>query len=229
VTWNGEVTLGKIENSGGELSVATCTQQLLYEIGDPAGYITPDVIVDFSNVSFEPISADRVMAKSAQSAAQSAPSKLLRLVPQHCGWKGWGEVSYGGSSCIERAAAADHLVRAWLEETYPGVESRILSYHVGQDSLRIFSAANTKYIPNAARLRMDGLFEIRKHASKFIQEFKALYTNGRAGGGGIRYLVSKLSGRHLRDLANKAPPCPFHLKCTSQQVIVVHTAMATSS
>lgn len=44
VTWNGGVSLGKIENSGGELSVATCTQQLLYEIGDPAGYITPDVV-----------------------------------------------------------------------------------------------------------------------------------------------------------------------------------------
>jgi hypothetical protein len=44
VTWDGRVTLGKIENSGGELSVATCTQQLLYEIGDPARYITPDVV-----------------------------------------------------------------------------------------------------------------------------------------------------------------------------------------
>lgn len=44
VTWDGRVILGKIENSGGELSVATCTQQLLYEIGDPARYITPDVV-----------------------------------------------------------------------------------------------------------------------------------------------------------------------------------------
>lgn len=44
VTYDGGVTLGKMENSGGELSVATCTQQLLYEIGDPARYITPDVV-----------------------------------------------------------------------------------------------------------------------------------------------------------------------------------------
>lgn len=46
VSWDGEVTVGKIENSGGELSVATCSQQLLYEIGDPAGYITPDVVCE---------------------------------------------------------------------------------------------------------------------------------------------------------------------------------------
>jgi hypothetical protein len=37
------------------------------------------------------------------------------------------------------------------------------------------------------RLRMDGLFEQRVHAIKFTEEFEALYTNGPAGGGGIRY------------------------------------------
>lgn len=47
VTWDGRVTLGKAENSGGELSIATCAQQLLYEIGDPAAYITPDVVRQF--------------------------------------------------------------------------------------------------------------------------------------------------------------------------------------
>lgn len=80
-------------------------------------------------------------------------------------------------------------VRAWLEETYPGGNSCILSYHVGQDSLQIFSsdeAALAKPLTNEVRLRMDGLFEIQKYASKFIQEFEALYTNGPAGGGGIR-------------------------------------------
>ncbi|KAG0609704.1 hypothetical protein M758_7G007800 [Ceratodon purpureus] len=189
VTWDGGVILGKEENSGGELSVATCTQQLLYEIGDPAGYITPDVIVNFSNVTFEPLSTDRVVAKGAEPAAHSAPDELLRLVPKHCGWKGWGEVSYGGSSCMERAAAADYLVRAWLEETYHGLSSCILSYHVGQDSLQIYAShelALAKPVANEVRLRMDGLFETQKQASKFVQEFEALYTNGPAGGGGIR-------------------------------------------
>uniref|UniRef100_A0A7I4EKM2 Uncharacterized protein n=1 Tax=Physcomitrium patens TaxID=3218 RepID=A0A7I4EKM2_PHYPA len=189
VAWDGAVTLGKIESSGGELSIATCTQQLLYEIGDPAGYITPDVVVNFSHVSFEPLSADRIIAKGAQPAAQSAPKELLRLVPKHCGWKGWGEVSYGGRSCVERAAAADYLVRAWLEETYSGVSSCILSYHVGLDSLQIFPPGvptSGRPVMNEVRLRMDGLFESQKQASKFIQEFEALYTNGPAGGGGIR-------------------------------------------
>ena len=78
-------------------------------------------------------------------------------------------------------------VRAWLEETYLGVSSCILSYHVGRDSLQVFSShesALANPVTNEVRLRMDGLFE--KQASKFIQEFEALYTNDPAGGGGIR-------------------------------------------
>jgi hypothetical protein len=51
VRWNGELKLGKAVNSGGELSLATCAQQLLYEITDPAAYITPDV-VRFCKVCF---------------------------------------------------------------------------------------------------------------------------------------------------------------------------------
>lgn len=91
-------------------------------------------------------------------------------------------------------------VRAWLEETYSGVSSCILSYHVGLDSLQIFPPGvptSGRPVMNEVRLRMDGLFESQKQASKFIQEFEALYTNGPAGGGGIRS-VSRESW-HCRD------------------------------
>jgi len=189
VTWDGSVTLGKAENSGGELSIATCAQQLLYEIGDPTAYITPDVIVNFNNVTFQPLSADQVVAKGARPATQSAPRDLLQLIPKHCGWKGWGEISFGGSLCKERAAAAEFLVRAWVEETNPDISHRILSYHVGEDSLGVCSgdeSARASSNPYEVRLRMDGLFETRAHASTFIHEFEALYTNGPAGGGGVR-------------------------------------------
>ena len=87
-------------------------------------------------------------------------------------------------------------VRAWLEETYHGLSSCILSYHVGQDSLQIYAShelALAKPVANEVRLRMDGLFETQKQASKFVQEFEALYTNGPAGGGGIRSLKQEPS------------------------------------
>jgi len=42
--WNGELKLGKASNSGGELSLATCAQQLFYKMNDLATYITPNVV-----------------------------------------------------------------------------------------------------------------------------------------------------------------------------------------
>ena len=53
---DGSVVLRKLPQSGGELSSRTCTQQLIYEIGDPEQYFTPDVIANFSNVRFKQIS-----------------------------------------------------------------------------------------------------------------------------------------------------------------------------
>lgn len=79
-------------------------------------------------------------------------------------------------------------VRSWIEEVYSGISDRIISYVIGLDSLKAVDnsqALDTRYLQDV-RLRMDGLFEQKEHAAQFIKEFTALYTNGPAGGGGIR-------------------------------------------
>eukprot|EP00249_Psilotum_nudum_P006970 c20205_g1_i2 orf=140-2077(+) len=188
VSWDGDVTIAKSEQSGGELSIATCAQQLLYEIGNPAAYITPDVVVDFRNVTFHELTINKVFAKGAIPSSQLCPEKLLCIVAKECGWKGWGEISYGGPACIKRAAAAEYLVRSWMEVAYPTVNKQILSYVIGIDSLRIHpcdeeSGHRTDVVD--VRLRMDGLFSSSDQALRFIHEFESLYTNGPAGGSGI--------------------------------------------
>lgn len=80
-------------------------------------------------------------------------------------------------------------VRAWLEEAYPCTSRCILSYNIGENSLQfnlLNEPASQRPAPREARLRMDGLFATNMHASRFIRDFEALYTNGPAGGGGIR-------------------------------------------
>ena len=75
-----------------------------------------------------------------------------------------------------------------MDEVFPGVKDRIVSYIVGHDSLK---TSHTDIQTSSAeqvldiRLRMDGLFELKEHAIHFIKEFMALYTNGPAGGGGV--------------------------------------------
>ncbi|KAF0907809.1 hypothetical protein E2562_020878 [Oryza meyeriana var. granulata] len=187
VSYKGEVCVGKAEGSGGLLSYSTCAEQLLYEVGDPANYVTPDLVVDFCDVKFHQISKDKVHCKGAKPSNPCRPKKLLQLLPTESGWKGWGEISYGGQECLKRAHAAEYLVRSWMDETYPGIEEKIISYVMGYDSLKAIGDnkdSSAKQVMDA-RLRMDGLFELEEHAVNFVEEFMALYTNGPAGGGGI--------------------------------------------
>ncbi|XP_052193195.1 uncharacterized protein LOC127801811 isoform X2 [Diospyros lotus] len=188
VSFDGKVCVAKADGSGGALNFSTCAQQLLYEVGDPGAYITPDVIVDFRNVSFQQLSSSKVLCSGAKPSPSLVPEKLLLLVPKDCGWRGWGEISYGGYQCIKRAEAAEFLVRSWMEEVYPGISSRIVSYIIGLDSLKATSIGNSTTMQMASediRLHMDGIFEQKEHAVQFTKEFIALYTNGPAGGGGI--------------------------------------------
>lgn len=205
VNYQGGICLAKADSSGGVLNFSTCAQQLLYEIADPSAYVTPDVVLDIRDVTFEPLSSSKILCTGAKPSATSTPEKLLQLVPKKCGWKGWGEISYGGYECVKRARAAEYLVRSWMEDSYPGINNRIISYIIGLDSLK--TVCNESFTSIAAgcrdiRLRMDGLFEVEEHAVKFVREFTALYTNGPAAGGGIStgykeeiILVKQLVGR----------------------------------
>src|SRR5690606_37698904 len=55
VSENGEFVITKVEGSGGLVNAQTVKEQMLYEIHDPANYITPDVVVDITNVTLEEI------------------------------------------------------------------------------------------------------------------------------------------------------------------------------
>ncbi|KAL8539142.1 hypothetical protein ACS0TY_000945 [Phlomoides rotata] len=149
------------------------------------------------------LSDSKVLCCGAKPSAESLPKKLLLLRSKDCGWKGWGEISYGGYESVERAKAAEFLIRAWMEELYPGLSTNVTSYIIGLDSLKAMCINNalSKHCEDI-RLRMDGLFEKEEHAIQFTKEFTALYTNGPAGGGGIcntlcgfKLLVAIVCGR----------------------------------
>lgn len=82
-----------------------------------------------------------------------------------------------------------------MEEVVPGVNHNILSYIIGLDSLKTASSRDDPPLWRTSediRLRMDGLFELKDHAVQFTKEFIALYTNGPAGGGGVRSFFRQL-------------------------------------
>eukprot|EP01133_Synstelium_polycarpum_P005939 gene5939-6878_t len=207
----GNIVLGKIEGSGGELSERTCKQQLTYEIGDPREYITPDVIVDFSNVEFVELSENSIIAKGAKGS--SRPADLLRLVAKNAGYKSWAEVSYGGLGCVERAFWASKLVHKWMEDRKEGITKNMMTYLVGYNSL--YLPHGSKFLitpttlpptisqehesehwsssgyPPEARLRFDGLFDTREDAESLGMELQGLGLCGPAGGGGFAFGIKK--------------------------------------
>ncbi len=66
VTDGGEVTIGKCDGSGGRIDAATCTEQLLYEVDDPAAYVTPDCVLDMTGIAFDETGPDRVAVSGAR-------------------------------------------------------------------------------------------------------------------------------------------------------------------
>jgi hypothetical protein len=98
----GNTVVRKLGGSGGELSARTCTQQLIYEVGDPAAYLTPDIAADFTNVRFAALSADAVRVHGGRAGCpvpgfgpHRTPT-LLRLHARSTGVKQSAEFSVGG-------------------------------------------------------------------------------------------------------------------------------------
>jgi hypothetical protein len=182
VSADGNARLGKVAGSGGRLDRATCTEQLLYEIGDPARYVTPDVCADFSGVEFEEVGPDAVLATGA--GGNPRPDTLKVSVGYLDGYIGDGQISYVGANAVARARLALDIVRERLSLT--GVEIQELrSEIIGVDAVHAGAGGQASAAPPEVRARVAGRAATLAAARRIGAEVEALYTNGPAGGGGV--------------------------------------------
>lgn len=179
VSRTGELVLGKVEGSGGRLDEMTCKEQVLYEMHDPAHYITPDCILDVTDVSFEALGANRVRVSGARARARTPTYKVV--VGYHDGWIGEGEVGYAGPNALARAQLAERIVRERLAMrgfAYPEIRAD----YIGMSSLHGMAAGRSQ--PYEVRLRIAARSPDRKAAQAVGFEVRTLHVNGPAGGGG---------------------------------------------
>ncbi len=175
---DGEAVITKVAGTGGRVSRATCTEQLIYEVHDPAAYLTPDVSADFSGVSFVEEGVDRVRAQGADGRAR--PEQLKVSVGYLDGWIGEGQMSYGGPGAVARAELARDVVLKRLE--LMGVKMQdVRADLIGMDSLH---GPRSSVEPWEVRLRVAARCEQRGDAVRVGNEVETLYTNGPSGGGG---------------------------------------------
>ncbi len=183
VSENGDVVITKVAKSGGCVTPATVKEQLLYEIHDPARYLQPDVVADFSQVRVEEVGPDRVRVTGGRGTAR--PQTLKVSVGYVDSYIGEGQISYAGPGAINRARLALEIVKERLLLT--GVESSELRFDlIGVDSLHGPALSRSSADPYEVRLRVAGRTASMSEACRIGNEVETLYTNGPAGGGGAR-------------------------------------------
>jgi len=180
---DGLFTIGKSSGTGGMVNEATVKEQLLYEVHDPAAYLTPDVIADIGEACVEAVGTDRVALSGVRGHPR--PTHYKVNVCHEGGWLAEGEISYAGPRAEARARLAAEVLRSRL----PGLALRVDL--IGVLSILADDAGSTlAATPDGGardvRLRVAATHDDRAEAERLGREVMALYTCGPAGGGGVR-------------------------------------------
>jgi hypothetical protein len=103
----------KHEGTGGRVTSAIVKEQLVYELGDPASYITPDCVADFTTIQLRDDGPDRVLVSGI--GGRPKPPTLKTSITYSAGWKAVGTLVYSWPDALEKARAADRIVRERLQ------------------------------------------------------------------------------------------------------------------
>lgn len=110
---DGNVIITKHENTGGLVSIETVAEQLVYEIGDPKNYITPECIADFTSIKLEQVGKDRVRVYNVKG---KPPTKFYKVSAAYFdGYSAVGTLTYSWPKALTKAKAADRILRKRLE------------------------------------------------------------------------------------------------------------------
>jgi hypothetical protein len=181
---DGNCVITKPPVTGGRIDEHTVKEQLLYEVHDPAAYLTPDVVADISQATVEQLGADRVQLRGVRG--HERPALLKVNVCHENGWLAEGEISYAGARAEVRARLAADVLRERLRGLGPlRVDVIGVSSVLGDDTGH-WLAAQEAGSARDVRLRVALNHPQRKAAERLGREVNALYTCGPAGGGGVR-------------------------------------------
>lgn len=185
---DGSLTVTKPPGTGGLVTERTVKEQLLYEVHDPANYLTPDVVVDLSRVVVREVGPDRVAVSGIRG--KPAPERLKTTVCYEGGWQGEAEISYAGPNALARAQLAAEVLRERLGfRVPPELRSRLdLIGHasVFDSDDGELQAQRQPSESGDYRLRLAVEHPERRWVERATQELLALYCAGPAGGGGVR-------------------------------------------
>ncbi|MFZ5549698.1 MAG: acyclic terpene utilization AtuA family protein [Pseudomonadota bacterium] len=181
---DGSCVLTKPAGTGGRIDAHTVKEQLLYELHDPAAYLTPDVVADITDAEVTELGPDRVRLSGVRGHPR--PPTLKVNVCHENGWLAEGEISYAGARAEGRARLAAQVLRERLASVATLRADLIGVASVFADDAGRWLDAQPAGHARDVRLRVALRHAERAQAERLAREVTALYTCGPAGGGGVR-------------------------------------------
>ncbi|HLI85612.1 MAG TPA: acyclic terpene utilization AtuA family protein [Bryobacteraceae bacterium] len=177
---DGSFSVTKHPETGGRINPHVVKEQLLYELGDPKNYITPDCIADFTSIRLDDAGPDRVRASGIRGGPR--PPSLKLSIAYSAGWKAIGTLVYSWPQALEKAQAADRIVRQRLRQLGLSFDE-IYTEYFGVNAC-LGPAAPPNPGPPEIQLRIGVRGPDRQAVDRFTRELVPLVLNGPPGATG---------------------------------------------
>jgi hypothetical protein len=172
---DGTFVVTKHPGTGGRVSIQSVTEQLVYEMGDPRSYITPDVVADFTTIQLAEDGPDRVRVHGIRGRA---PTESLKVsIAYRAGFKAVGTLVYAWPDAMEKAQRADAVLRERLDRLGLRFDG-LLTEFVGANATHgPLTHATASEIPEV-QLRVGVRSDNRATVERFTREIAPLVLNG---------------------------------------------------
>lgn len=184
---DGSCVIGKPPCTGGCVNAHTVKEQLLYELHDPAAYMTPDVVADLSEAQVEDLGGNRVRLSGVRGHPR--PGTLKVNVCHENGWFAEAEISYAGARAEGRARLAADILEQRLGDLAPLRIDLIGIASILEGDARGWRTLESTHDARDVRLRVAANVPDRRSAERLTREVFALHTCGPAAGGGGRSAI----------------------------------------
>jgi hypothetical protein len=175
---DGSFVITKHERTGGWVIIPSVKEQLVYEMGDPRQYITPDCIADFTTVQLEYEGRDRVRVSGIEGRPATDTFKVS--ISYSAGYKSVGTLVYSWPEAYDKAQAADRILRGRLDRL--GLKfDQILTEFVGANATHGPLAGQPSPDLPEVQLRVGVRSEDRAAVERFTKEIAPLVLTGPPG------------------------------------------------
>ncbi len=174
---DGSFEIVKHPGTGGRIDVAGVTEQLVYEMGNPREYITPDCVADFTTIALRQAGTNRVRVSGVKG--KPATDKLKVSIAYFYGYKAVGTLVYAWPDALQKAQAADRVLRQRLKDLKLQFEA-IHTEFVGVDAThgRLARAAMASDDVAEVQLRVGVRARDEAPVERFTREIAPLILNG---------------------------------------------------